>query len=259
MKKASKLAEKAVRFADGRASIWEPEISAYLSEIEKMQKEQARSHRFTALVQKLLHVEPGFIDSWCAGIESSVKVREKDRILRGEVDNLFGNIIIEFEHALPKNRSEAEEQLKRYTAILWSKEPPSRRTPYLCIAADGVRFVAYTPLPANPEAQGISPDDVTLVVLEECDWKKLNAEEIFYWLDRYFLRKEILHPTGESIVKDFGLKSHAFQAASHDLLSLWNTVKSESSFGVVYESWGSYLRIVYGSDIGEDALFIRHT
>ncbi|MDP2984503.1 MAG: N-6 DNA methylase, partial [Candidatus Latescibacter sp.] len=173
--------------------------------------------------------------------------------------NLFGNILIEFEHALPKNRSEAEEQLKRYTAILWSKEPPFKRTPYICITADGVRFVAYTPLPANPEAQGISSDDITLVVLEECDWKKLNAEEIFYWLDRYFLRKEILHPTGESIVKDFGLKSHAFQAASHDLLSLWNTVKSESSFAVVYESWGSYLRIVYGSDIGEDALFIRHT
>ena len=137
MKKRTKLAEKAARLPDMRQMQWEEAISQYLREVEQLNKEQARSHRFAMLLQQLLSVEPNFIETYSTGIEHSLKVRQKDRLLRGEVDNLFGNVIIEFEGNIPKNCSEAEDQLRRYVAILWSQELVDTRTPYLYIATDG--------------------------------------------------------------------------------------------------------------------------
>ena len=88
---------------------------------------------------------------------------------------------------------------------------------------------------------------------------KEDSQSVYFWLDRYFLRKEILHPTSESIVKDFGLQSHAFQTAGKLLSSAWNAVKSQSSFEVIFDAWSKYLKIVYGANIADDDLFIRHT
>lgn len=149
--------------------------------------------------------------------------------------------------------------MRRYVAILWSQEPPNARIAYICVATDGVRFVTYSPRVANTVTQEVSPDDVHLHVVEEADWTKLKPHEVFYWLDRYFLRKEILHPTSETIVRDFGLKSHAFQTTTNALLTLWKDIKGQSAFTVIYDSWEKYLRIVYGSEVTGDHLFIRHT
>jgi hypothetical protein len=118
-KKRTKLTEKAVRIPDTRSSQWEKKIARYLADVEPLNKESARSHRFAALIQDLLGVDPDFIEKFVSGIEQSLKVTQKDRILRGEADNLFGNVIIEFEANIPKKRVEAEEQVRRYTAILW--------------------------------------------------------------------------------------------------------------------------------------------
>ena len=257
--KKSKLTEKATRIPDTRPIQWEEDISQYLKEVEKLNKEQARSHRFSMLIQNLFGVEPNFIENYTSGIEQYIKATQKDRILRGEVDNLFGNVVIEFERNIPQKRSEAEEQLCRYVAILWSKELQEKRAPYICIATDGVRFITYSPILGDQEKKEIEPDDVNLEVLEEIDWNRLKADNIVYWLDRYFLRQEILHPTSERIVSDFGLKSHAFQSTKQTLLSLWKKIETKSNFAVIYESWDKYLKIVYGSKVAGDELFMRHT
>jgi len=259
MAKKTKLTEKATRIPEIRKTNWDEAITRYLREVETLNKESARSHRFTALLQQLLDVEPNFIENYSAGIERFLKVKQKDCILKGEADNLFGNVIIEFEANIPKKLSEAEDQLRRYVAILWSLEKPDNRTPFLSVATDGVRFVAYSPELINVDKQDLSPDDVKLHVLEEVDWTKIRPQEVFYWLDRYFLRKEVLPPTSEMIVRDFGLKSHAFQTTNSALLNLWEKVKNQSGFQVIYDSWEKYLRIVYGSDVAGGELFVRHT
>ena len=259
MKKQTKLTEKAARIPDTRQVQWAEVIPQYLHEVEPLNKEQARSHRFAMLLQQLLGVEPNFVEAYSSGIEQSLKVRQKDRILKGEADNLFGNVIIEFEANIPKKRDEAEEQLRRYVAILWSQEPSETRTPYLCIATDGIRFIAYSPTLPKAIEKEVPPNSVHLEVLEETDWTKLKPDEVFYWLDRYFLRQEILRPTTKTIVSDFGMKSHAFQTTTNVLLALWQEIKTLSAFAVIYDSWERYLRIVYGSEVAGDELFIRHT
>ena len=259
MKKKSKLTEKATRIPDTRPTQWDEIITKYLSDVEPLNSESARSHRFGILLNQLIGLEPGFIESYVSGIEKYLKVKQKDRILKGEADNLFGNIIIEFEANILKKRSEAEGQLRRYVAILWSQESSHKRTPYLCLATDGVRFVTYSPTLAEPTAKDIAPDDVRLKVLEEADWTKLKPHEVYFWLDRYFLRKEVLTPKSETIVRDFGVRSHAFQTTTNALLTLWQKIKGQSSFEVIYNSWEKYLRIVYGGQVADDELFIRHT
>ena len=259
MNKRTKLTEKATRIPDTRPAHWEEIFTRYLREIEPVKGEPARSLRFGMLTQELFGFQPGFIESYISGIEKYLKVKQKDRIVRGKADNLFGNVLIEFEARIPKHREEAEEQLRRYVAILWSQESPDIRTPYLCIATDGVRFVTYSPTLADQAAKEVQPENVCLQVLEEADWTKLEPEAVFYWLDRYFLRKEILAPTGETMVRDFGPRSHAFQTTAHAMLGLWQEVKTQSAFAVIYDSWEKYLRIVYGSDVAADALFVRHT
>jgi hypothetical protein len=259
MKKQTKLSEKATRIPDTRQIRWAEAIQQYLHDVEPLNKEQARSHRFAMLLQQLLGFEPNFIETYSSGIEQSLKVRQKDRILKGEADNLFGNVIIEFEANIPKKRAEAEGQLCRYVAILWSQEPSEVRTPYLCIATDGVRFITYSPTLASPTEKDIMPDNVRLQVLEETDWTKLEPDEVYYWLDRYFQRKEILYPKSETIVRDFGVRSHAFQITTNALLAAWQEIKTHTAFSTIYESWEKYLRIVYGSQVAGDELFIRHT
>ncbi|MBN2366250.1 MAG: hypothetical protein JXL67_08775 [Calditrichaeota bacterium] len=257
--KKSKLREKATRIPDVRLSKWDGAFSKYLKEVESLHNESSRSHRFSMLLQELLGVEPQFIEQYSAGVEKYLKVRQKDQILKGRADNLFGNVIIEFEANLNKTRGEAEEQLQLYTAILWSQEKPDQQTPFICIATDGIRFVSYTPRTESKEKPDLQPEDIELAVLEEIDWPKLKSFEIFYWLDRYFLRKEILPPTSDLIVQDFGLNSHAFQTSVNTLLSLWESLKAKSQFEIIYQSWEKYLRIVYGSDVTEYGLFVSHT
>jgi len=260
MSKMSKLTEKAVRMPELREVAWSNALSKYLTEVQKQNKESARSHRFAAFLQEMLGIpQPDFIDTYTSGIEKAVKVRQKDRIVRGQVDCLFGSVVIEFEASIPAKRAEAEQQLRRYVSILWSQERPEDRFRYLCIATDGVRFICYTPTLKDESVQEVLPDSVVLNVQEEVDWRVLKPAEVFYWLDRYFLRREEFTPTTHRIVRDFGPNSHAFVTVSHMLIHAWRRVKKDPAFSVLYDAWDKYLRVVYGAKVAADTLFVRHT
>jgi len=259
MKKRSKLPEKGTRMPEIRQSKWDQVISAYLEAVQKPVSEPAKSQLFSMLLKDLFGLQPGFIEEYVEGIEKYVKVRQKDTILRGRVDNLFGNLVIEFERDLAKTRGEAEDQLRKYVAVLWSQEAPGQRRAYLGIAADGVAFVIYSPSIPDPSKRDIEPGDVTLQAIEEVELSRLGGVEAYLWLDRYFVRREILAPKTENIVRDFGVKSHAFRVAHQGLLSLWRQLRDRPEFAVVYESWEKYLLIVYGSSVADEELFIRHT
>lgn len=271
MKKESKLYEKSSRMPEARELKWEQIVPNYLESVKSQSSESAKSQRFLLFLNELFGVQPGFIEDYVSGVEKYIKVKQKDGILKGRVDELFGNLIIEFERDLTKMRTEAEEQLRKYVACLWSQETPLAascqwHTPYLCIATDGINFAIYSPKIEDITEAEIQPftafegkpGEIQLELVELVDLSTIKAQEVYFWLERYFLRKEPLSPKTENIVKDFGVKSHAFQVVSQTLLSLWKSLKSKSEF-IVYESWEKYLRIVYGTSVAEEELFIRHT
>jgi len=261
MAKKTKLAEKPTRVPDLGAAHKEMAIAEYLRNIEAANSESAKSHRFTVLLNGLFGVQHRFIEEYVQGIEKYLRAPGQDVILRGHADQLSGNLIIEFEREIVSAAKieEAEGQLRLYSACAWSQEQPGQRTKYLCLATDGRRFRAYAPIPKDAASQTIDPDDVRLAPLESIDATKLSWQDFYFFLDRYLLRKEILHPTSESIVKDFGPKSHAFQVAEATLLRLWQDLKGHPDYLVLYEAWDKYLRIVYGSALADEELFVRHT
>ena len=261
MTKKSKLAEKPTRMPDLDALNRELAIGDYVRNIEGINSESAKSHRFTLLLHDLFGVQPGFIEEYVQGIEKYLKAKGKDRYIRGKADQLSGSLIIEFEREIVSaaKTDESEGQLRQYAACAWSQEQPGQRTKYLCLAADGRRFRAYAPIPRDAARATIDPDDVRLVPLESIDAAKLSWQDFYYFLDRYLLRKAILHPSSEHIVKDFGPKSHAFQVAEAALLRLWQDLKGHPDYCVLYEAWDKYLRIVYGSALADEELFVRHT
>ncbi len=175
MNTSSKLTEKATRIPDTRPAQWQEAIAQYLRDAEHKQSEAARATRFAMLLQNLLGDQPGFSD-YTAGIEQFMHAKQKGGVLRGRADNLYGNLIIEFESAIPKKLGEATEQIRRYAAIQWSQEAPGARTPFIGLATDGVRFHTYTPAMQNPAAVSIAPDEVTLDEIEKSDWSQLPPE-----------------------------------------------------------------------------------
>jgi hypothetical protein len=236
-------------------------ITTYRDSIPTLTSEAARSQRFTLLLQSLFGVEPGFIEEYVEGIEKYLKAKGRDRIVKGRADQLSGNLIIEFERDLASAAKirEAEEQLGRYAACVWSEERASQRTRFVCMATDGCRFRAYAPTVVPGHEEDLLPEAITLNLLEDVNALRIGWDEFYFFLDRYLLRRETLHPTGERIVKDFGPRSHAFQVARVMLLQSWQGVREHPDFGVLYEAWDKYLRIVYGSSPADSELFMRHT
>ncbi len=112
---------------------------------------------------------------------------------------------------------------------------------------------------ADATLKNVTQDDVVLKTIEKTDWTELTSSEVCYWLDRYFLRRQVLPVTSERVIHDFGTKSHAFQTTTNLLAALWQEVESQSVYQVIYSNWEKYLRIVYGSDVSDQQLFIRHT
>ncbi|MDZ7262707.1 MAG: N-6 DNA methylase, partial [candidate division KSB1 bacterium] len=259
MLKKTKLHEKSARIPEVREWKWEKTIASYLESITTLTSESARSQRFLLLLNDLFGLQPGFIEEYVSGIEKYVKVKQKDRLLKGRVDELFGSLIMEFERNLAQKQTEAEEQLKKYLACLWSQETPGQRMPYLCLATDGVSFAVYSPILQEAKKEAIQPEEIQLKLIDQIDWSGLEPQEVYFWLDRYFLRQESFSPKTENITKDFGIKSHAFQVASQSLLSLWRSLGSKPEFVIMYESWSKYLLLVYGSSVADAELFIRHT
>jgi type I restriction-modification system DNA methylase subunit len=173
-------------------------------------------------------------------------------LIRGRVDAFLGNIIIEFESDLTRYRSNCESQLRKYTAILWNNK---EKINYLCIATDGLQFVIFRP--RSQLTKDYTEDSIELEIVDTFDIRVENTRTVYKRLDRYFLYRTLTPPTADDIVQGFGYKSLILRDSMFLLEKAWKNVKNESM--TVYKEWSKYLSIVYGSDIQNEQLFLRHT
>ena len=248
--KKTKLTEKPSRIPDISEQNISQKFKEYIDLISQLNNEAAKAQRFLIFLKDVFgDVNAGFIEDYLHGVEKYVSVKNKDILLKGRIDTLYGNLIIEFEKDLRKTLDEACDQLKRYTSCLFQS---GDKTNYLCLATDGILFNVY--LPKITESSKVELEEI-----EKIDLKKIEPYQAYFWLDRYFFRKTQLHPKTEEIVKDFGIKSPAFKYCLNSLEQVWNNVKNRSDLQVVYENWEKYLRVTYGSFIGSEELFLRHS
>jgi len=254
-----KVPEKSSRIPDLFQAQKSASIQNYVEEVSRLGSESAKTQRFLILLKDIFgDVNEKFVENYLSGVEKYVRSKEKDIVLKGKVDNLYGNLVIEFERDLGKTLSEAKEQLQRYIACLWSEEE-ERTINYLCMAADGINFQVFSPRTEKPLTEPLLPEDIVLEKIDELKLPTLEPYQAYFWLDRYLFRERILPPRTEEFERDFGMRSPAFLFSFRLLKEALKQVENRSDFQVIYENWERYLRVTYGSVIGSKDLFLRHT
>jgi len=189
-------------------------------------------------------------------LEKYVKSK-KTILIKGRIDALLGNVIIEFEKNLKqKKKDEAESQLKRYTSILWNNY--GSKWKYRCIATDGLTFLIYTP--RSSKTKNFMPKDIELEPIDSIDITQEKYSIVFKRFERYFRSQDLNVPTGEDIVRIFGKDSKILKDCMKDLEKAHK--KIESKIQSIYEEWEKYLRIVFG-DVKKNKesrkLFLKQT
>ena len=86
-----------------------------------------------------------------------------------------------------------------------------------------------------------------------------DADVAYLWLDAYLFSRTSIEPTADDIVQRFGIKSPTFQLVQQRLSQLLADIEHNTELDVWRGQWKALLSKVYGSDIADDNLFIRHT
>ena len=159
---------------------------------------------------------------------------------RGRMDLLLGHLVVEFK------RSDSFESSKRtqLTNYLIEMNRSTDET-YVGIFTDGVRFEVW-------EADGKAPFDTF-------DLRQLQPDIAYSRLDTYFFSQEHAKPTANDVVARFGASGLLFRQTNAALTRLLEQVKTSPMLETWREQWKKLLSEVYGSDVGNDDLFLRHT
>ena len=220
----------------------EVELPKYIHEVKSKNQENAKAVAFSSFIQKVFQVESKDLDF-------EVPVKTEVLQLRGRIDTVFGNLIIEFKRDLRKSIDEAEEELLKYFQSYKEKFPDNN---YLGIANDGIDFIVYQPIFENNIIKKME-------IISEFNLEKANTLEVFLWFDSYFFTSDKIQPTSQDLKRRFGLDSPTYLSLKTQLLELFDKVKDDKPVNVKYESWRKYLEIVYGDKPQELELFMKHT
>lgn len=242
-------------------SVQESVIWKYVTDLKNIHNETARKERFIILLCDLFPEHRDYIGKFAGGAESYLSVQLANGTLKkGFVDTLFGNLVIEFEHELPKMLKTAESQLKGYVAQLWSA--PENYISYLCIATDGIDWHIYSPRInlAKVSNLPLEPNNIELVESESFSLSDRSQLMLFRtWVDRVLFRENSIKPQGKIIATEYGQKGHVFIRAMARLEVVVQYVRETSEFKVAFENWARYLRYTYGDLAAKPDLFLRHS
>jgi Eco57I restriction-modification methylase len=237
-------------------------LLSYLNDIHALPNESAKTHRFSALLAALF---PGTSISteFAAGIERLVRIDTASGEKRGRIDAYHGNAIIEFERSLKATGTEAERQLREYTAGLWKKENKSKRQ-LLCIASDGIIWKTYRPVLKADVGKKITAEDIELNQLRTVEVSEHNLADFWIWLTSFLFRPSHIEPTPRQFKMDFGANSSAFADAMDSLRQAWDIAGREPEPQLALDTWKRYLTVTYGQLGKSDSpdllsLFLKHT
>jgi methylase of polypeptide subunit release factors len=234
----------------------------YLSVVESAENEDTKADRFRDFVRRAFpEIDVGSIGGFYPELEKYVKYWGHGRLIKGRPDSLFGNLLIEFENVLDdRHLEEAESQLRKYIAALWSlqAERGQKRGRFTALASDGLRFVVYKPrtlIVAGP----VAVEQVLLEKIDQVDLRELTPTDAYNWLYRYIVlvASELRTVDPDEFAREFGVGSNVFRQVMELLRKGWEKVRDRAS--TLYEQWDSHLRIVYGTKVASEELYLKHT
>ncbi len=248
---------------EGAQQDFPEKLERYIHDLRKVSSEANKSYLFLSLVRDTFkNVSADYLERSFPELERFVKYKNKTIAIKGRIDALLGNVIIEFERDMKSSRKEAEDQLQKYMTILWNREyqDDGRRVNYLLVATDGKEFVVFRP-ELETEKFPISENDISLISLEEFDIEKKSPGDVRIWLDIIFLSQEPKIPTTRNFSGYFGIESYLFKEINQEIKELIENFQCENSetFNTIFSEWSKYLSIAYGSIIENVEFFVKHT
>jgi hypothetical protein len=238
-------------------------IIDYIGKVKNASKELIKKEHFKDLLHRLYPGDESIqkiIDSISAGSESSIlNIPRKDRLHRGSADSLFNKIIIEFENDLKKTGDHAKEQLAGY---LLGQFNSGEGYNFTLIATDCLVWRVYTPDVSQLDKLDKLTED-ELILNEDKDATFIlndkNAEEFYFWIDRFLFKEEKQKATLKRIEEAFGHNSITFIESFRQISHVFQEAKQYGEVQVSYEQWRKFLSIAYGSFEDTESAFVIHT
>lgn len=238
-------------------------IVEYLRKVKAASKELAKKELFKDLLHRLYSGESEIekiIDAISAGSETTiVNIPRKDRLHRGSVDTLYNKIIIEFEKDLKISYKHAKEQLAGY---LLGQFKSGEGYNYTLIASDCINWKIVVPdLSQFDKLESLKEHELILNDVSESSFTltENNAEDFYYWIDRFLFKEEKQKATLKRIEEAFGYHSSTFIECYRQINNVFQDAKKYGEVQVSYEQWEKFLSIAYGSFQDSDNAFVIHT
>ena len=143
-------------------------------------------------------------------------------------------------------RQEIQDVRARLPDYLTERETHTSRR-FLGIATDGATFIAY------------ELRDGAMVEINRHETRADRADALLAWLEPALSSRDDLQPTPLIVQRELGRDSLTFARARGALDKLWDALKAHPEVALKRQLWDGLLREVYGTQVGDDSLFLQHT
>lgn len=238
-------------------------INEYFHKVRQANKEHTKKEAFKDLLNRLYNDDKDIlklIDKISLGSEKTIlNIPRKEKLHRGSADTLYNKIIIEFENDLKQTLAHAKEQLAGY---LLGQFNSGEGYNFTLIASDFITWKVYAPaVECIDKLKELKEDELMLDEVKSASFilNEKNAEDFYYWIDRFLFKEEKQRATLKRIEEAFGYQSNVF-IESYQVLSNWfNEAKKYGEVQVSYEQWNKFLSVAYGSFDGRESIFLIHS
>ncbi|HEY0100300.1 MAG TPA: N-6 DNA methylase [Pyrinomonadaceae bacterium] len=238
-------------------------IDNFRQKVEVANKEATKKEAFKDLLNRLYADDEEtrkVVDAISGGAERAVvNIPRKGKRHRGSADTLYNRTIIEFENDLRKSLAHGKEQLAGY---LLGEINSGETYNHTLIASDFINWKVYAPdVSQLAMLETVNEDELKLKEVESTSFTltEHNAEEFYYWIDRYLFREKKQRATLKRIAESFGYQSPVFIQCFRDLTKSFRAVKASGEVQVSFEQWEKFLSIAYGSFVASEQNFLIHT
>ncbi|MEZ4526142.1 MAG: N-6 DNA methylase [Desulfobacterales bacterium] len=188
-----------------------------------------------------------------------LNIPRKDRLHRGSADTLYNCIIIEFENSLKASLKHAKEQLAGY---LLGQFRSGEGYNFTLIASDCITWKVFAPdVSQIDDLENLTEDELRLEEVKSASFElgEDNAEDFYYWIDRFLFREQKQKATLKRMEESFGHQSAVFIESFRLLSAHFKEVKKYGEVQVSLEQWRRFLSIAYGSFDDSEKNFLIHT
>lgn len=165
--------------------------------------------------------------------------------VRGRADTLFGATVFEFKSDL---RHEIVDVRNKMPDYLGERERKTGRR-FLGIATDGATFIAFELRDGSLKELG----------RHEVSADRPDGDALLAWLSPALADRDDLDPEPLAVQRALGRESFAFKHANEELARLWSVWRADPEVSLKRQLWDGLLREAYGTEVGDDRLFLQHT